>query len=110
VQTVPATGRLEEHVLAPQFKAKTASRLWIIWLRFIFLLCPFFFFFFFSSQFFSTATDDATAMWFPLSLSSLAGTLSSSFLFCLSDARYERSYRHFTVKPSVIFPSAESER
>jgi hypothetical protein len=46
LQTVPATGRLEEHVFAPSCKAKTASRLWIVWLRFIFLLHPFFFFFF----------------------------------------------------------------
>jgi hypothetical protein len=114
VQTVSGKGRLEEHVFAPQFQAKTASRLWIVWLRFIFFSVPIFFFSFSISR--STFSQQRQCG-FPLSLSSLAGTLSSSFLFCLCpfsrpceerrlapDAIYARTYRRFTVKPSAIFP------
>jgi hypothetical protein len=49
--TVPATGRLEEHVFATPCKAKTASRLWIVWLRSIFLSYTISFFFFSRSIF-----------------------------------------------------------
>jgi hypothetical protein len=122
VQTVSVTGRLEENVFAPQLQA--ASRLWIVWLRFIFFSYPIFFFFFFSisRSIFSQLRMTQRQCGSPLSLSSLAGTLSSSFptyIFpvCLCpfsrpceeqrlplDATYARTYRHFTVKPSAIFP------
>jgi hypothetical protein len=62
------TGRLEQHALAPKFKAVVASRLWAVKLRPIFLSFPFFFFllsFSFNSSFLLHSSGDCTAKLFP---------------------------------------------
>jgi hypothetical protein len=61
-----------------QHHAKTASRLWIVWLRSIVLSYPIAFFFF-SRSIFSQLRVTLRQCVSSLSLSSLAGTLSSSF-------------------------------
>jgi hypothetical protein len=122
-------GRLEEHVFAPQFQGKTASRLWIVWLRSIFFSYPIFSFFFLLllSFYLFSATSDVTAMSFLtftfVTCRDIIFFLSKLHLFCLSllssrpcedqllppDATNAWTYRHFPENHLKFFPLAETK-